>query len=480
MLTTILSFLVTISIVVVFHEWGHYLACRLFGIHVERFSLGFGNVIYKKTDRRGCEWALSSLPLGGYVRPLSIESEQYSKLMDQAGGLPGKPIEAVTPWHRFVVFAAGPIFSFILAILIYTGLNLKGEQEVVAILAEPPVASAAADAGLSRHDLITEVNGTAVYSWSQLNEALLDPIHFGREAQLSVVRNLDSQSLPEHIRDLEQQLAAYPKESLTIRFNAVDGTLENRDLMRESGLFIDTSRVKVIEVVADSAATRAGVREGDVIKGFCSALSHQASTSDHEQLSQDFSLSALMQALREHPGQRLCLNVERQQADFNLEITPDTVIQDEHSIGRAGIRLSADLPTMTVRYGPLQSVSRAVEKTYNLATMSLNVVGRIISGDVSWRNLSGPITIADYSGKVAQAGVWPFISFIALISLSIGVLNLLPIPALDGGQMVICLIEGVRGRPLPENVLRQIHAAGYLLLLMLMVLAFTSDIFRLL
>lgn len=471
MLTTILSFLVTISIVVVFHEWGHYLACRLFGIHVERFSLGFGNVLYKKTDHRGCEWAISALPLGGYVRPLSLESEQYKVLAQRPQGLPGKPIEAVSPWHRFVVFAAGPLFSFLLAILIYTGLNLKGEQEVVAILAEPPSSSVASDAGLRRHDLITEVNGTAVYSWSQLNEALLDPIHFGREAQLGVVRGLDSQSLPEHIRDLEQQLASYPKEHLRIRFNSVDGTLENRDLMRESGLFIDTSRVKVLDVISDSAAARAGVREGDVIKGFCASSTN---------VSADFTLPNLMQAFRDHPEQRLCLRVERQQGDFDLEIIPDAVNQEETRIGRAGIRLAADLPTMTVRYGPLQSFSRAVDKTYNLATMSLNVVGRIITGDVSWRNLSGPITIADYSGKVAEAGIWPFISFIALISLSIGVLNLLPIPALDGGQMVICLIEGIRSKPLPESVIRQVHAAGYLLLLMLMVLAFTSDIFRLL
>lgn len=478
MLTTILSFLVTISIVVVFHEWGHYLACRLFGVHVERFSLGFGQVIYKKTDRRGCEWAISSLPLGGYVKPLSVESEQYQKLMARPEGFSDKAIEAVTPWHRFVVYAAGPLFSFILAILIYTGLNLKGDQEVIAMLAEPPAATAAADAGLQRHDLITAVNGSAVYSWSQLNEALLDSIHFGREAKLSVIRHLDSQSLPDHIRDLEQQLASYPKEELVIRFNSVSGTLENRDLMRESGLFIDTSRVKVVDVIANSAAARAGLHEGDVITGVC--VSDQNKLVDGSSQSINFSLQALMQLFREHPEQRLCLQVERQHADFELELIPETVMHDGQEIGRAGIRLAADLPTMTVRYGFTQSIALAVKKTYNLATMSLNVVGKILTGDVSWRNLSGPLTIADYSGKVAQAGIWPFISFIALISLSIGVLNLLPIPALDGGQMVICAIEGIRGRPLPERIVRQVYTAGYLILLMLMVLAFSSDIFRLL
>lgn len=475
MLTTIISFLITISIVVVFHEWGHYLACRLFGIHVERFSLGFGQVIYKKTDRRGCEWALSSLPLGGYVKPLSIDSEHYAAYLDSPEGLPGKPIEAVTPWHRFVVFAAGPLFSFILAILIYTGLNLKGEQEVVAVLAEPQTASAAADAGLRHRDLIIGVNGSSVYSWSQLNEALLDPIHFGREATLEVIRGLDSQSLPEHIRDLEQQLASYPKESLLIRFDAVNGSLENRNLMAESGLFIDTSRVKVVEVMADSAAATAGLIEGDIIKGLCAPLPQQ-----REDSATTFSLQGLMMAFKDHPDQSLCLSVERNGSNLSMPLTPDLVSQDGESFGRAGMRLSADLPTMTVRYGVIDSVTKAVEKTYHLAAMSVNVVGRIITGDVSWRNLSGPLTIADYSGKVAQAGVWPFISFIALISLSIGVLNLLPIPALDGGQMVICAIEGVRGRPLPDKIIRHIHATGYVLLLMLMVLAFTSDIFRLL
>src|SRR5699024_1800487 len=181
-----------------------------------------------------------------------------------------------------------------------------------------------------------------------------------------------------------------------------------------------------------------------------------------------------------HPDQSLCLSVERNGSNLSMPLTPDLVSQDGESFGRAGMRLSADLPTMTVRYGVIDSVTKAVEKTYQLAAMSVKVVGRIITGDVSWRNLSGPLTIADYSGKVAQAGVWPFISFIALISLSIGVLNLLPMPALDGGQMVICAIEGVRGRPLPDKIIRHIHATGYVSLLMLMVLAFTSDIFRLL
>lgn len=469
MLVTVISFLVTISIVVAFHEWGHYLACRLFGIYVERFSLGFGRVFYKKIDRRGCEWAFSVLPLGGYVKPLSIESEQYATLLKRTEEQVIKPIESVTPWHRFVIYAAGPLFSFILAILIYTGLNLKGEEEVVAVLAEPPTNSVAAEAGLNHRDLITEVNGTTVYSWSQLNEALLDSIHFGREARLEVIRNLDNQTLPNHIRDLEQQLASYPKESIVIRFNPVSGSLEKRNLMAESGLFIDTSRVKIVEVLDNSAAALAGFQENDVIIGFCG---ESAETS--------FSLQALMQAFKNHPSQHLCLNVERQGANFQQDIVPELVRQNDQDIGRAGLRLSADLPKMTVRYGLLQSVSKAVKKTYNLAAMSVNVVGRIIAGDVSWRNLSGPLTIADYSGKVAEAGVWPFISFIALISLSIGVLNLLPIPALDGGQMLICVIEGVRGKPLPDSIIRQIQAMGYALLLLLMILAFTSDIFRLL
>ena len=481
MLSTVISFLITISIVVVFHEWGHYLACRLFGIHVERFSLGFGKVIYKKTDHRGCEWALSALPLGGYVKPLSVASEQYGALMDRPEGLPAKAIEAVSPWHRFVVYAAGPLFSFILAILIYTGLNLKGEQQVVAMLAEPPAASLAAEAGLRRHDLIVAVNGKPGYSWTQVSEALLEPMHFGGETQLSVIRQVDRHSLADHMSDLTQRLASYPRENLLLRFNSVDGTLENRDLMRESGLILDTTRVKVMEVIADSAAAQADLREGDIISGFCEPVPAVSSGDMPEAPVDDsFGLAALMQAFKAHPEQSLCLSVERDGALLQLAITPERVTSEGQSVGRAGVRLAADLPTITVRYGLVDSVSRAISKTYDLAAMSVNAVIKIVTGDISWRNLSGPITIADYSGKVAQAGVWPFISFIALISLSIGVLNLLPVPALDGGQMVICVIEGLRGRPLPEVVLQHIHQLGYLLLLVLMVLAFSSDIFRLL
>lgn len=474
---TLISFLITISIVVVFHEWGHYLACRLFGIHVERFSLGFGKVVYKVTDSKGCQWALSALPLGGYVKPLSKESEYYPQLKTQYADKLGRTIESVNPWQRFAVYAAGPLFSFILAILIYTGLNLKGQEEVVAVLAEPAPTTVAAQSGIRQGDLIVAVDGKAVYSWSQLNETLLDAIHFGQTAEVEVLRSLDTQSLPQHVRDIERQLASYPRETLHLSFVAPGGTLENRNLLLESGLAIDTSRVRVVDVLPDSAAQRAGLLTGDIITGICSTSTDDESSAAN---SDAFSLQRLMQTFREHPEQSICLELLRDGATLTAHITPTAVEEEGQRFGRAGVRLGADLPTITVRYGPVDSISHAVSKTYNLATMSFKVVGRMITGDVSWRNLSGPITIADYSGQVAHAGVWPFISFIALISLSIGVLNLLPVPALDGGQMVICFLEGIRGKPLPERVLQPIYALGYALLLGLMVLAFTSDIFRLL
>lgn len=441
MLSSIIFFIVTISIVVVFHELGHYLAARLCGVHVERFSLGFGKVLLSRRDARGTEWVISALPLGGYVKPLA-EPEAGAMARPGRGAMSEK-----SPWQRMLIFAAGPAFSLLLGILIYSVMYMAGSNVPQAILGAPAAGTPAQVAGVKKGDRVIGLNGSNVHSWTQLQQQLLEPMILGQSVtlQLRDPSNTD--------RDITIALLPAPKD------------LEGVNLSRLNGLDIDAPPPSAAQVIAGGAGEAAGIKQGDVIV--------QAGTRT------DLNARAFIEEIEKNAGQDVPLVVLRDGQRVTLNVTPrPTKGPDGVSQGKIGVALQSGYPMTFVRYGLFESVALAATRTFDTAWFSVKMLGKMVTGQVSWKNISGPVTIADYAGKSASLGFERFIEFIALITISIGVLNLIPIPGLDGGQMLFAFFEIVRGRPLPAFVQEKGLALGYMLLLALMVVAFLNDVMR--
>ncbi|WP_017523422.1 RIP metalloprotease RseP [Pusillimonas noertemannii] len=441
MFFTLLAFIVALGLLITFHELGHYWVARRCGVKVLRFSVGFGRVLVRRFDRHGTEWALSAIPLGGYVKML--DDPQRSDGGDARQAFNQQPVG-----KRFAIVAAGPLANLLLAAVLYAALGLVGMQEPAAILAAPAAGTPAAQAGLLEGDRIVEVNGEAVRSWGEARWGLLDALTSGGTVSLQV----------------EGEGGAARQHALELKAANIEP--DNADLMADAGLALATPRPMVREVVAGGAGEQAGLRDGDVIIA-AGPLSEP-------------SAAELVEYIQSHAGQAMALTVLRNDAPVRVQLVPraETDASGEQ-VGRIGVMLGADFPMVTVRYGPFESVWRGVARTADTVWFSLKMMGRMVTGDVSVRNISGPVTIADYAGQSARIGLAAYIGFLALISVSIGVLNLLPIPMLDGGHLMYYIIEMLRGKPLPDAWLETGQRVGLGLLAALMGLAFFNDFSRL-
>ncbi|HUP28758.1 MAG TPA: RIP metalloprotease RseP [Usitatibacter sp.] len=449
-LITILSFLFTVGVLVVIHELGHYAAARLVGVKILRFSVGFGRTLWmRRLGRDGTEWALAAVPLGGYVKMLD-EREGDVRPEERARAFNRQSVGA-----RIFIVLAGPFANFLLAFALYWVLFITGLPGVKPVLGDPPRDSPAAVAGLANGDTVKAVGGEPVYTWTDVRWLLL------KEAVKRGVVPIEVENARGARSNRTVDLAVISKEDL------------DRDFLGKLGLRPFRPAVPAVlgRVLPGSAAERAGLSSGDRVVAVAGKpvptwfdFTTEVSTS---------------------PGRTLAIELERQGRRFEVKATPDSIGEGDNRIGRLGVEAGDELKreyermTTTVRYGPVEAVGRAAHKVVDLSVFSIKMLGRMVVGDVSWKNLSGPITIADYAGQSAQLGWITFVGFLALVSVSLGVLNLLPIPLLDGGHLVYYFAEIVKGSPVSERTMEIGQRLGLALLLGLTFFAFYNDLNRL-
>lgn len=460
MLTTLLSFFVTLGILITFHELGHYWVARWCGVRVLRFSVGFGKVLIKRVDKNGTEWALSAIPLGGYVKMLDQDDLSASHSSVSASGSPssnatvtasgvadprGTSFQSQPVSKRFAIVAAGPVFNLILAVFLYASLNFVGTQEPEAILAQPTASSPAALAGLQSGDKIVAINQTPIASWPQLRWDLLQRLADGGEVQVTI-----DQGGARLTRNIMLPAITDPSQA---------------DPMRDLGIGLASGPPFVRGLVEGSVAQRAGFENGDRIV--------RINTIDRPDT------GTLIKTIQQNAGREVEIEVVRDGRLLKFALIPTAhTLENGQTVGRAGIQLGADIPMVNVRYGLLESLMNGTVKTFDTAWFSLRMMGRMLTGDVSLKNISGPVTIADYAGQTAKIGWAAYIAFLALVSVSLGILNLLPIPMLDGGHLLYYLIEMVRGKPTSAVVMEWGQRVGVSLLAGLMALALFNDLLR--
>lgn len=432
---------VTLGLLVTFHEFGHYWVARRFGVTVLRFSIGFGKPLWTRIGKDGTEYCISAIPLGGYVKFLDSREVEVSPA-ERAGDFTAKPI-----WQRMLVVAAGPAFNLLFTVFALWAMFVIGKPDYQPVVGRAD--NLAATAGFVAGDRIDAIAGETVTNWTDTNLVLLG-------------HALDRQDVQVRVTDAEGRPA---QRSLALSRIAADK--DEFGAMREIGLtpkFLIPSEFFVGQIGDGSAAAAAGVRTGDKLV----AVDGQPIRS----------WDGFVEMVQTAAGKPLALDILRDGKAQQIALTPRQETENGKTVWRIGIGYKpAEAPfDALLRYGPLAAVPAALRETGNLTSKTLEMIGRMFSGKASLQNISGPITIAAVANDSAQRGVAWFCYFLALISLSLCIMNLLPIPILDGGHLVYYLIESIKGSPLSEKALIAGQYAGLVLLAALMGLAFYNDI----
>ncbi|MFJ4289438.1 RIP metalloprotease RseP [Cupriavidus sp. NPDC089707] len=459
---TVLAFIVALCVLIYVHEMGHYLAARACGVKVLRFSIGFGRPLLRwiSKSRDRTEWTVAAIPLGGYVKMLDereFDSERDARI--DPADLP-RAFNRQPVGKRFIIVAAGPLANFLLAIVLYFALFAGGMREPAPIVAAPAAGTMAHQAGVREGDRVLSLtaNGDteAVRSWNDLRMAVFAE-GFGDARAVLRVRGADG-------AEREVTLARLPNT----------GGNPEQDPLSTLGLHLKGGPVTITEVLADSAAERAGLKKGDRVVAWQGNPLTQA--------------SALIKAVRSQPGQTVTLGIERDGKRLDVPVTLDVAAPRDGEkdasgapappAGKLGAALSQAVEMETVRYRPDQALARAFGQVWDTSVLSLKLLGKMLVGQASLQNLSGPLTVADYAGRAANLGVQAFVSFLALVSVSLGVLNLLPIPVLDGGHLLYYCVEFLTGRPVPDHWQAMLQKVGIACILLLTSLALFNDVSR--
>jgi regulator of sigma E protease len=446
-LTELLAFAVAIGVLVTVHEYGHYRVARWCGVRVLRFSIGFGTPLLRWTDRRsGTEWSIAALPLGGYVKMLD-ERESETPLAPQ--DLP-HAFNRQSLAKRAAIVSAGPAANFLFAIVVSAVVFAAGVSEPAALVARPDPDTPAALAGLQGGETVVALRDArgaehAVRSWADL-DTWLD------NADTPTVLVARDQGGTTHDYRLAPAAASAPASV---------------EPLARLGLQPGGGPLSVVTVQPGSAAEQAGLAPGDALL----ALDDQPLNGS----------AHLIDTIRAHAGQPLKLEVERAGIRRQVTIVPQLQHDEESGakIGRIGAMFTLHTPLVTVHYGLLESVRLAAQRTWEVARVSLLTFARMLIGQASLSNLSGPVAIAGYAGQSAELGPAAFASFLALISISLGVLNLLPIPVLDGGHLLYYLVEAATGKAIPEHWQAFLQRAGVICIIILSSIALCNDLARL-
>jgi regulator of sigma E protease len=449
-LFNILAFVVAVGVLVAIHEFGHFWVARRLGVKVLRFSIGFGKPLWSRQKTPDDpEYVIAAIPLGGYV-----------KMLDEfEGPVPAEErhmaFNRQSLWVRSAVVAAGPLFNFLFAIAAFWGVLTLGETGIRPLIGDVKPDTPAARAGLQAGDEIMSVNAQRTPTWSL------------------AMQELATASIAAPQLDIEVRDAQGAQQRRLMPSTEVGDLAETKDLLGHLGLVPERPEVPPIfgKILEGEAAAGAGLREGDrIVSANGEAIADWAAWVDF---------------VRARPGETIDLLIERNGGSQRVALTPAAHVQNDQVIGRIGAS-NQPVPGLMERYqvthslGPLEAVPAAMQRTWEYSVLTLKVIWRVLTGQASIHNLSGPITIADAAGKTASIGFVYFLKFLAIVSISLGVLNLLPVPVLDGGHLLYFAIEAIKGSPLSEAAMIQGQKIGLIMLFGLMTLAFYVDILRVL
>ena len=452
----VMWFLVAITILVAIHEFGHFYVARLCGVKVLRFSIGFGKRIWTRTDRQGTEFAVSAIPLGGYVKMLD----------EREGDIPEEELPYAfnrkSPWQRIAIAFAGPLANFLLAIVAYWIVFLQGSTVVAPVIGKVEPGSLAYTAGLEYGQEIISVDDVETPSRKDVRIRLLERLGESGEIRF-VVRYWDESE--------SGQTGGLTYESIVQIEDWMRG-VEEPDLLAGLGFeFYKPPYLSTISAVSEGgAASKAGMQGGDKLLYL-----------DNTPVSEKFDW---VEYINNSVGKNIVFVVEREGKELELLIKPEPVtLSSGKVVGRIGVSVSSQaFPKSMVKvkeHGVLGAVNEALIESWNTSGIILLSLKKLILGEISAKNLSGPIGIAKVAADHAKHGVFAFLDFLAYLSLMLGVLNLLPVPVLDGGHILFNLIEWARGAPLSEKIQNMGYQVGMVLIFGLMILAFYNDILRL-